>query len=350
MTSPLPSPTRPTTLRERLGDWASDDGSIDSGQGLTIAPATHFSKGPRVYPTRYGAAFLGVALLTLVGCINYQLSLGYLVTFLMLGLWVGGAVSASRTLSGLGLRASAPDSAWAGQTAAFSVSVTNTSAQPRLNLRLRANRPRSSPTSFVNVPASTQMTAEVLIFAPQRGPLPLPRLRLEGRDLLGLWRGVSYPLLRAEAIIYPAPEHDAPPLPMTRAGEGGGKQRLRGQEDFTGIRPYQSGDSPRQVAWRQSARLGELQSKRFDAPASLTLKLSYAELTNLDTEARLSRLSAWVLRAGQQDARYRLELPGTVIEEGAGEAHSRRALSALAVFQLPAPETGNRPSTRKGRA
>ena len=335
MTSPLPSPTRPTTLRERLGDWASDDGSTDTGQGLTIAPATHFSKGPRVYPTRYGAAFLGVALLTLIGCINYQLSLGYLVTFLMLGLWIGGAVSASRTLSGLGLRASPPERAWAGQQAAFTIRIVNASSQPRLNLRLRANRPRIAPTRFVNVPASAETSAEVLIFAAQRGPLVLPRLRLEGRDLLGLWRGVSYPLLSAEALAYPAPEDNAPALPLSRTGEGGGKQRSRGQEEFFGIRPYQPGDAPRQVAWRQSARLDQLQSKLFDAPASLTLKLSYADLSGLDREARLSRLSAWVLRAAQQDARYRLELPGTVIEEGAGEAQSRRALSALALFELP---------------
>lgn len=321
------------TLRERVSEWASDDGSADRGQGITVASATHFSRGPRVYPTRFGAAFLLTALLTLIGCVNYQLSLGYLVTFLMLGLWVVGAVSASRSLSGLTLSAAPPQSAWAGQDAAFAIRVQNPSKQVRSSLRLRAHRPRSAPVSLFDVPPDAETRADVLIFAPRRGPLPLPRLRLEGRDSLGLWRGVTYPLLSAEALVYPAPEADAPPLPSSKVGEGSGEKRLSGQEDFAGIRPYVAGDAPRQVAWRQSARLGELQTKLFDAPASFTLRLSYSELRGLETEERLSRLSAWVLRASQQDAHYRLELPSLVVEEGSGETQARRALTALALYR-----------------
>ena len=333
-----PAPA-PESLRERLSTWASDDGSADSGQGVTVAPATHFSKGPRVYPTRFGAAFLGVALLTLIGCVNYQLSLGYLVTFVMLGLWVAGAVAASRTLSGLTLSAAPPETAWAGQDAVFALRLQNPASQPRYGLRVRAHRPRHAPVVMLDVPAGGEIRAEVPIFAPRRGELPLPRLRLEGRDLLGLWRGVTYPLLSAEALVYPAPEADAPPLPGARAGEGSGEKRMAGQEEFTGIRTYQPGDAPRMVAWRHSARTGELHTKLFDAPASLTLRLSFAELPGLDAEARLSRLTAWVVRARQQDARYRLDLPGKALEEGSGEAHSRRALEALARWQTPVSDS-----------
>jgi uncharacterized protein (DUF58 family) len=329
-----------------MSEWASDDGSTDAGQGITIASATHFSKGPRVYPTRFGAAFLGVAVLTLIGCVNYQLSLGYLVTFLMVGLWVVGAVSASRTLSGLTLRASPPETAWAGQDAAFVLRIQNPSGQPRTGLRIRAHRPRSAGITRFDLPASAESVTEVLIHAPRRGPLLLPRLRLEGRDLLGLWRGVTYPLLSAEALVYPAPEQDAPPLPGRRSGEGSGEKRMPGQEDFAGIRPYVSGDAPRLMAWRQSARTGELQTKLFDAPASLTLRLNFTEIRGLDAEKRLSRLSAWVLRARAQDARYRLELPGLVSEEGSGDTHARRSLRELARWRLPEPAPE---SSRPGR-
>ncbi len=339
MTQPPAAPTRwPGNLRERVSEWASDDGNADTGLGITVAPATHFSRGPRVYPTRFGAAFLGVALLTLIGCVNYQLSLGYLVTFTLLGLWVAAAVSASRTLGGLSLSASPPESAWAGQNAAFTVRLHNPAALPRYGLRLRAHRPRTAALTRFDLPGDGEAQAEVLIFAAARGPLRLPRLRLEGRDLLGLWRGVTYPLLSAEALVYPAPELDAPPLPSARSGEGSGQRRAAGQEDFSGVRPYAPGDAPRQVAWRHSARTGELHTKLFDAPASLALRLNYAELRGLDSEARLSRLAAWVLQARLQDARYRLELPGTSLEEGGGEVQVRRALSALALFRLAAPQ------------
>ena len=353
MTQLPSSPSRPparSRLRERLSEWASDDGNADTGQGVTVASATHFSRGPRVYPTRFGAAFLGVAVLTLIGCVNYQLSLGYLVTFLMVGLWVVGAVSASRTLSGLTLRAAPPESAWAGQDAAFVLRVHNPSGQPRTGLRIRAHRPRTASLTRFDLPAGRETLTEVLIFSPRRGPLPLPRLRLEGRDLLGLWRGVTYPLLSAEALVYPAPEQGAPPLPGVRSGEGSGEKRMPGQEDFFGIRPYVSGDAPRLMAWRQSARTGELQTKLFDAPASLTLRLNFAEIRGLGAEARLSRLSAWVLRARAQDARYRLELPGLSLEEGSGDAHARRSLRELARWQLPGQALQQAPApARPGR-
>ena len=328
-----PPTASPTNLRERLSGWASDDGNADQGLGITVAPATHFSRGPRVYTTRFGAAFVLTALLTLIGCVNYQLSLGYLVTFLMLGLWVSGAVAASRSLSGLTLSAAPPDTAWAGEEAAFAVRVQNPSDQPRARLRLRAHRPRSATITLLDVAAQAETTAPVMIAAPRRGPLTLPRLRLEGRDALGLWRGVTYPLLSAEALIYPAPEVDAPPLPGTRASEGSGARRAAGQEEFAGVRPYLPGDAPRQVAWRHSARTGDLHTKVFDAPLSQTLRLDYAELRGLDPEARYSRLSAWVRQARQHDVRYRLELPDRVVEEGSGEAHSRRALNALGLSQ-----------------
>ncbi|AWN21830.1 hypothetical protein DKM44_00095 [Deinococcus irradiatisoli] len=332
MIQPPTAPSRaPVSLRERVSEWASDDGNADTGLGITIAPATHFSRGPRVYPTRFGLAFLGTALLTLIGCVNYQLSLGYLVTFTLLGLWVAAAVSASRTLGGLTLSAAPPASAWAGQDAAFTVRLHNPAALPRYGLRLRAHRPRSAAVTRFDLPGDGDLHVEVQIFAAVRGRLPLPRLRLEGRDLLGLWRGVSYPLLSAEALVYPAPEVGAPPLPAARSGEGSGQRRVPGQEDFAGIRPYAPGDAPRQVAWRHSARTGELHTKLFDAPASWALRLSYAELRGLDPEARLSRLSAWVLQARLQETSYRLELPGSVIEEGGGEIQARRALSALAL-------------------
>lgn len=43
-------------------------------------------------------------------------------------------------------------------------------------------------------------------------------------------------------------------------------QRLRGQEEFAGLREYQRGDSRRMVHWRASARSGELRVKTYENP------------------------------------------------------------------------------------
>ena len=49
-----------------------------------------------------------------------------------------------------------------------------------------------------------------------------------------------------------------------------------------------------------------------------------------DTEARLSRLCAWVLQADRIGARYGLRLPGREIAPDEGPNHRQRCLEALA--------------------
>jgi len=73
-----------------------------------------------LWPTRFGWAFLGLVLLTLIGCINYALSLGYGLTFLLSGVWIVTAAQARRAARTLSLSVQAPVEAVAGHEMAFS--------------------------------------------------------------------------------------------------------------------------------------------------------------------------------------------------------------------------------------
>jgi uncharacterized protein (DUF58 family) len=52
----------------------------------------------------------------------------------------------------------------------------------------------------------------------------------------------------------------------------------------------------------------------------------------LDTEARLSRLAAWVLAAERATRPFALSLPGTMLPAASGSEHRRRVLTALALY------------------
>ena len=52
----------------------------------------------------------------------------------------------------------------------------------------------------------------------------------------------------------------------------------------------------------------------------------------MDTEARLSRLTRWVLLAHEQGARFGLKLPGVELAPDHGDAHRDRCLRELALF------------------
>jgi uncharacterized protein (DUF58 family) len=126
--------------------------------------------------------------------------------------------------------------------------------------------------------------------------------------------------------------------------------RAQGSDDFSGLRAYQSSDSPRHVAWKSVARSdtlyargdaqhvlrNDMLTKQFAGEAATELWLDYATLpAALDPEARLSRLAGWVLAAERGGASYGLRLPGGEIPPGRGERHRAACLEALALFGAP---------------
>ncbi|WP_407538625.1 DUF58 domain-containing protein [Deinococcus radiomollis] len=329
-----------------------------SGQPVKARPSS-----PRIYvlPTRFGGAFVLLSLLTLVGCINYLLSLGYALTFLLLSVWVVCAVHASRALVGAGVNVTLPDRAFAGVPLTLNATLTGPALATQL-LGLRVG------TALVWLEGQDETGGQadsangtLTLPAFERGPQRLPTLRLEGHDPLGLWRSSVYPQasdpgssLPPPFLVYPAPEEQAPPPPVAPyTGQAAETRRAAGDEEVHGLREYRPGDAPRRIAWKQAARTGTLLTRTYDAPQAAALALDYQDMAG-DPEARLSRLCAWVLEAERRGCEFSLDLPGTRLERAAGDAQVRRALELLARYQRPElpPLPARRwpgPSLRGGR-
>lgn len=80
----------------------------------------------RVYivPTRLGWMFGATLGLLLVGAINYALSLGFVLTFLLAGLGLAGMVHTTRNLARLAISAGRVEPVFAGESAQFRRSLT----------------------------------------------------------------------------------------------------------------------------------------------------------------------------------------------------------------------------------
>nr|WP_221269789.1 transglutaminaseTgpA domain-containing protein [Deinococcus budaensis] len=303
-------------------------------------------------PTRLGVAFLGLIVVTLIGCINYALSLGYGITFLLGGVWVVAAAHATRAGRSLEAALDAPAEAVAGTEAAFTARLSHRGGRrgPGLTVRVQARAGQGQPRVTVWVPAGGTLTARLPVPAGARGQLTLTRPEAVVLDPLGLWE-VRRDLPPPEPLpVFPAPERDAPSPPV-RSVPGAGEQdrRVSGDEEFSGLRPYLPGDSPRQVSWRHAARTGALLTRETDAPAgAAALALNWADTAALgDPEARLSRLAAWVGAARRAGTPFSLNLPGRALPVGAGEGHARAALAQLAAFPpVPAAPLPPRPRPR----
>jgi uncharacterized protein (DUF58 family) len=162
-------------------------------------------------------------------------------------------------------------------------------------------------------------------------------LRIETQWPLGIFRAWSYAFFDQRALVYPAPEADAPPLPVAGEGAGEGVAIATGRDDFAGLRPFQSGDSPRHVAWKASSREDALLVKVFQGEAALSLWLNWDDLpASMPVEARLSRLTAWLLAAYAGGLAFGLDLPGSKLHPASGDAHRDACLAALATYGLRA--------------
>ena len=288
----------------------------------------------RVYivPSRLGLLFGGTLGILLVGSINYALSLGFALTFLLAGLGIAGMVQTTRNLARLSIRAARSDPVFAGESARFRLGLANGGDFDRPEILVR--HLASAAQCIVEVGSGSATDAVLAVPARRRGWLPLGRVMLETRFPLGLFRAWSYIEPDSRCLVYPRPEPGALPPPAPSAQAGGARSHAQGSDDFSGLRSYQPSDSPRHVAWKSVARGDSMLTKQFAGDAVAELWLDLRDLpASLGLEERLSRLAGWVLAAERAGAHYGLRLPGGELEPGRGEAHRAACLQALALFE-----------------
>jgi len=289
-----------------------------------------------ILPTRPGFMLGATLMLLLVASINYQLNLGYLLTFLLAGSAVVGMHVCHGTLRGLTMILTPPDPQFAGASATLAVVMTNDRKSVRHGIGLAvldAHEDRSSRHwTWTDVPAQGASTVHVAFKPERRGLHRVPPLTAETRFPLGTFRVWTVWRPAAQVLVYPAPEAFPPPLPPGEPRSGGGAStRAHNTGEFDGVRAYRRGDPLKLVVWKKAAKADELVSRDTQQAQRYELWLDFAQAGHADTEHRLSRLAAWVLQADKLALDYGLRLPGQEVKPASGEAHKRRCLEALAL-------------------
>lgn len=320
-------------LRRSTGKWLPRRGALDAGE-VVLSQRRVF-----ILPTRAGIGFAVLLLVLLIGSINYQLGLGFALTFLALSCALVDMVFTYRNLAHLALQQGRTPQVFAGQEAQFELHLSNRTTLARYGIWIDFDDV-DEPRHVVDVKAVGSASVLLAVPTAQRGWLQPARVVLSTRFPLGLYRAWSYWRPAARALVYPRPEEGAPPLPMSGSASGSG--RAGGNDDFAGVRSYQAGDSPRQLAWRQIARLdpelgGQLVTKHFEGATGDELVLDFAALpVYLDVELRLSRMTRWVLDAEQRALPYAFRLGALHYDAANGAAHQAACLRALALYGLEA--------------
>ena len=315
------------SLNERFVAWALRTRPPEA------VPITLIQRRIYVLPSRAGLLFAISLLVILIGAINYNLSLGYALVFLLAGLGVVAILHTFRNLLGLQIAVGAAEPVFASENAYFPLQLSAPGQRERRLIRLRLP---DQQTVTINIPPEGSTRALLPCPATQRGWLKMPRVTIETVWPLGLIRTWSYVAPAMACLVYPQPADAVPPASTFSGVQGGRLSGDTGDEDFAGLRRHQPSDPPHHVAWKTVARQdidAPLQTKQFSGTSTQSLWFDWAMLpATLDTETRLSILTRWVLDAEEAGLAWGLRLPDTEITQSHGPHHRHVCLMALALY------------------
>lgn len=298
--------------------------------GPESAPIVLTQRRVYILPTGAGLTYAAALVLMLIGAINYNLSLGYALIFLLAGLGLVTLLHTFRNLVQIEISPGRIEPVFAGDMALVGLLLRNRRGTERFSISLGFE---AEETVSTDLAANASTPVNLPLWTRQRGWLRPGRIKLETRYPLCLVRAWSYVEPDMHCLVFPRPEPSAPPLPLSASGESGSVLSGKGSEDFSGLRSHQPADSPSHVAWKAVAREQPLLTKQFSGAGTTQVWLDWNGLPpGMGTEERLSRLTRWLLDCHAQGLEYGLRLPGREFPLGQGARQFQDCLEALALY------------------
>lgn len=334
-----PEGSRPAPAKPQPSDWWGNRlAHWNSSFGRTPTTATEVElEQRRIYllPTGRGFFLVITAVVLLLVGVNYQLSLAYVVAFLLAGLMQAALLTSYRNLRGLVVATGRSPHCRVGETIAFPITLASPE-RAREGIRLASQNSakqwaHSGPT---RLNADERQAAPLSFVAGKRGVLPLTRIIVESRAPYGLIRAWSYVHFEWVALVEPIPETPPPALPKASGADGANTGRTQVAHDPDSLREFVHGDSLRRVAWKQVAKSGEWYTRTGDTGTRHEIDLSWQMVQLTETEARLSRMAAWLLRAHNENCAYSLSMPNAQLPLADGSQQFADASIVLAVYPL----------------
>ena len=199
-------------LRQRWSDWW--EARLPRQDQLRLTQRNLY-----ILPTRAGWGFAAVVGVLLLASINEQINLGYALAFLLGGAGLAALYQTHGNLQGISLSLGSPPSVHAGQIVQLPVTLTNQHRRLwRCALAVSAtgseSKSQETAAQFTDLPPGQDACVVLDVPTRQRGRQALPRLVVETRYPLGLFRAWSYWRPRSEVLVWPALDPHAPPLPQ----------------------------------------------------------------------------------------------------------------------------------------
>ncbi|MFN0132193.1 MAG: DUF58 domain-containing protein [Phycisphaerales bacterium] len=301
-----------------------------------------------------GVLYVLVTLFLAVGAINSQNNLLFLALGLAIGgLLVSGVLSGSSLMSADLVREPTLSAELATPTALRYRVAHRGRVIPAYGIAIAEMRSAGSnwaefaesPRAFVvGIEPRRSAPAEATIMPRRRGVMRVDEVRMWTTLPFGLTRKSSTFTLPMVVTVLP------PDVPIraglfrrvaARAMMGAESSRATGMsEEFFGLREYVAGDATRSIAWKRSARIGELVVRQTASPSPRRLWV----VLRLDGRAKpsanelaIAAAAGLLRRARAEGLAVGLAVPvlGLTFAPSQSPAHLRRLLDELALVETP---------------
>ena len=284
-----------------------------------------------VIPTKVSLGLLVALGVLFLMAINFQNSLIYALSFWLLALIVIAIFFTYRNLAGLTIRAIQSNGCFAGEKAVFELEISCPNNQKKSAISLGW---KDQDVTQVNLQNHHSVRIKLSHSTKKRGLFKPEKISIFTVYPVGLVVAWSYAMLDMQATVYPKPIlQDSAENQQGKSDDAEtGKEIPRGSTDFSSIREYQAGDSPKHIHWGAYAKTGKAYTKTFVDYANQDVWLDWDKLSIAGIEPKLSHLSAKLIQYHQEQQIYGLKIPGKTIQPATGEAHKTICLTALALY------------------
>ena len=315
-------------LRARSNEW------ILKRQGTDDSSVLLHRRRIYILPTRAGLLFATVVLMLLIGSLNYANNMGFALTFLLTGIGLVAMHHCHGNLAGLRISFKQAKPVFAGDKAQFEFILDNNDALDRSQIAAGLEQ---AVVVCGDIRAENRATFSLPLVTSRRGFIACPRIGLSTTYPLGLFRAWASVHMDLHALVYPRPMDRLQTILRISSEQGLSGFSLSGEDEFSGLREYRSGDSVRNIAWKSAASLGILLVKEYKEGGQTPLWIDWNQLAYPDTESRLSAMCRLVIDADNEQQVYGLRLPGVAVSPEKGHSHLHHCLRELAMFAPTKP-------------
>jgi len=294
----------------------------------------------RIRPTRSGLGFMGLSLAIGFAALNTGNNLLYLVLGMMLSLLSISGVLSELSVQRLQVRRVVPPELVAGADMPVQLVIENPRRfTPAYGIWVEERWPASSdgsPAYALMIPAGGSLTLRTHWRFSVRGRYQFSRMEVLTLFPFGFFRRSYFRDVPLSVLVLPPVEPVTLRLQGTPEREGQVAKAKRGRgDDFYGLRQYQSGEDPRLIHWRSSARQGRLVARELAEHQRKRVLVMLELNSSLPEEAvyeagivKLASYAAAYLRAGFEVG---VDCPGVRVPFEAGETHVRLIRRQLAM-------------------